>query len=275
MKYLQLVLVLSLGVMLAACHHEGGDHNHGAKSSTPEPVVTVETSSPTPEAEATGELAVIPEGKYAAYSAEAAGALKGEQKFGVFFHADWCPTCVKWEERTSAALDQLPAGTKILKANYDTETDLIKELHVKKQSSMVFFDANGEIYDTVSDPSVEAITEFFTTPDFDVLGAAGERYTEYNEATFNAAKGNEKMVAFFHADWCGTCRKWEKNLQANLDTLDSSARVVKVDYDTQTALAKEFGVTKQSTAVFLNADGSVAKSEGDPSLDSINEFFTS
>lgn len=269
MKYLSIALVLGLSLTLVAC-----DKAQQAATEVLTETPATETSSPAPGAEPTAEVNE-PEltGKYQAYSAAKVAMLKGEQKFGVFFHADWCPTCVKWEERTTAALESLPDSTLILKADYDAEQDLVKELHVKKQSTLVFFDSNGDIVDAVADPSVEQMSQFFTTPDFDVLGAAGERYAEFDQAQFDASLGSEKMVVFFHADWCGTCRKWEKNLQANLDTLNPQAKILKANFDDEADLRQVFGVTKQSQAVFLNADGSVAKNEGDPSIDSINEFF--
>lgn len=259
MKLVHLLLAALFVITLTAC-------TPPTKNSTTQP-------APGTTPQATLNEPDLSEGKYQAYSAEKMAMLKGEQKFGVFFHADWCPTCRKWEKRTSAALDELPEGTLILKANYDEETDLAKELHVKAQSSMVWFDSNGEIIDTVSDPSVEAISKFFDTPDFNVLDAADDRYTEYEKASFDAALGEEKMVVFFHADWCSACRKWERDLQAGLSRLSDNARIIKADFDTDLDLRQEYKIVRQSTAAFINADGSVEKTEADPTIESLNAFF--
>jgi len=169
----------------------------------------------------------------------------------------------------------LPENTKILKADYDTETQLVKDLHVKKQSTLVMFDSNGAIVDAIGDPSVEEITNFFSTPDFNVIGEAGDAYVDFDQANFDTALGSEKMVVFFHADWCGTCRKWEKKLQASLNDLAPNTKILKANFDSNTDLRKKYEVVKQSTAVFINADGSVAKNESDPNIESLNKFFAS
>ena len=150
-----------------------------------------------------------------------------------------------------------------------SEQKLVKDLHVKKQSSAVFFNSKGEIVDVVMDPSIESIGEFFDNPENNVFEKTDEKYVSYTEG----AEVGKKSVLFFHADWCSTCRKWEKNLQANIDTVSDNVQVFKVNYDKEGDMRKKYKITKQSQAVFLDAEGNVVKTEGDPSLDSINSFF--
>lgn len=96
-------------------------------------------------------------------------------------------------------------------------------------------------------------------------------YQKYTPEKMEALKGNEKFIAFFHAEWCPTCRAWEKGiLEADFA---SNVKILKINYDTATELKKEYGVAMQSTAVFFNADGSVMKKEGDPAIDVVTQFF--
>lgn len=99
--------------------------------------------------------------QYTEYSASKFEALKGKQKFMVFFYADWCGTCRAWEAKFKANLKTLPADTIVLKANFDKDKDLVKALGVKSQSTGVFFDASGAISATIIDPKMEKLIEFF------------------------------------------------------------------------------------------------------------------
>ncbi|NJP04048.1 hypothetical protein HC823_02220 [Candidatus Gracilibacteria bacterium] len=98
---------------------------------------------------------------YQSYTAEKLAALKGTQKWVLFFHADWCPTCRAWEKKVLSPDQMFPEGTVILKVNYDTEKDLVKEYGIKTQSSVVFLDADGEVVETTINPEIEKVVEYF------------------------------------------------------------------------------------------------------------------
>ena len=95
-------------------------------------------------------------------------------------------------------------------------------------------------------------------------------YKDYSSATAEMIKG-QKAVVFFYAEWCSTCRKWEKKIMA--EVLPEGAMVLKAEYDEETELKKMYGVNKQSTAVFVNADGSF-ELMSDPGMDEVQNFFS-
>lgn len=76
-------------------------------------------------------------------------------------------------------------------------------------------------------------------------------YRDYSETTFKEAKG--KRLLFFHAPWCPQCQKLDESLKST--TLPDGITVLKVDYDTATALRQQYGVTLQTTVVNVDADG--------------------
>jgi thiol:disulfide interchange protein len=85
-------------------------------------------------------------------------------------------------------------------------------------------------------------------------------YVDY--ADFDAdrsAYSEGKVVLFFHAGWCPTCKKAEKNLTADPASIPAGLTIVKVDYDASTDLRREYGVTQQHTFVSIAADGSKQK----------------
>lgn len=79
-----------------------------------------------------------------------------------------------------------------------------------------------------------------------------------------------KVVLFFHAAWCPTCRGLNKDIEANLDNIPAGVHILKVDYDTYTDLKRQYGVTYQHTMVQVDANGNqLAKWSGSPTLSSL------
>lgn len=92
---------------------------------------------------------------YLDYSESEYLALKGKEPFVLFFHANWCPICRRMEKDISADLENYPKGTKFLKADFDTETELKKEYGIKIQSTVVVLDESGEAIYTAQDPALD------------------------------------------------------------------------------------------------------------------------
>lgn len=68
-----------------------------------------------------------------------------------------------------------------------------------------------------------------------------------------AARAGTKVVYFFHASWCPTCRATEQAIAR--DGIPAGLTVVKVDYDDETDLRKQYGVTTQHTFVQVDPSG--------------------
>jgi len=82
--------------------------------------------------------------------------------------------------------------------------------------------------------------------------AANGRYVSYDELLI-AEKGYTETILFFHAPWCPECRAFEQALTSS--DLPDGVQILKIDYDSNTELRKEYGVTLQTTFVKVNADG--------------------
>ena len=79
-------------------------------------------------------------GSYAAYSSDMLGKTENTV---VFFHANWCPSCRAADAGISAG--SIPENLTILKADYDSETELKKKYGVTTQHTFVLVDAQGEM----------------------------------------------------------------------------------------------------------------------------------
>ena len=74
-----------------------------------------------------------------------------------------------------------------------------------------------------------------------------------------AQAGDDKVLLYFHADWCPICRPLDADIAAHANTIPDGVQILKVDYDKETALKQKYGVTYQHTVVQVTADGTLVK----------------
>jgi thioredoxin 1 len=85
-------------------------------------------------------------------------------------------------------------------------------------------------------------------------------YLDYAAYRADPAKyAGTKVVLFFHAPWCPSCRATEQDVLARRDSLPSGLTLVKTDYDSQQDLKKKYGVTTQHTFVLIDPAGKQLK----------------
>ena len=79
-----------------------------------------------------------------------------------------------------------------------------------------------------------------------------------------------RVVLFFHASWCPTCRALNSDIEASKSEIPGDVTILKTDYDTETELKKKYGVTTQHTLVQVDKDGNMlTKWSGGSTLESI------
>lgn len=69
-----------------------------------------------------------------------------------------------------------------------------------------------------------------------------------------ADRSGTAVVLFFHASWCPDCRATESAIEES--GVPDGLTVVKVDFDGETELRRQYGVTQQHTFVQIGPDGS-------------------
>jgi thiol-disulfide isomerase/thioredoxin len=77
--------------------------------------------------------------------------------------------------------------------------------------------------------------------------AAPEQYT------------NSRVVFFFNASWCSTCKVARDNFESTLDEIPADMTIVVVDFDNSNELRKKYGVTYQHTFVHIDSKGDAIK----------------
>ena len=70
-----------------------------------------------------------------------------------------------------------------------------------------------------------------------------------------AEKG--KVVLFFKASWCPTCRTLDADIKANMASIPAGVTILEVDYDKSGDLKQKYGVTMQHTLVQVDAQGNL------------------
>lgn len=76
----------------------------------------------------------------------------------VWVHAVWCPTCKAQEPTLSSLLKQKEyQGIAALRVDFDSQKDVVRALHVVKQSTLVVFKGGKETGRSTGDTSREGI----------------------------------------------------------------------------------------------------------------------
>jgi len=94
-------------------------------------------------------------------------------------------------------------------------------------------------------------------------------YEEYSPEKIARADVG-KVVLFFHASWCPSCRGLNSDIEKNIGSIPEGLSILKVDYDKETELKKKYGITYQHTLVQIDKDGNLIKKwSGSPKLENI------
>ena len=103
----------------------------------------------------------------------------------------------------------------------------------------------------------------------DSAKASSGTYEPYHSDKL-ALAGDGKVVLFFRAPWCPTCRTLNADIRANIGNIPAGVTILDVDYDNSTALKQKYGVTYQHTFVQVDALGNqIAKWSNSPTLAAI------
>ena len=96
-------------------------------------------------------------------------------------------------------------------------------------------------------------------PDTDTVSSQTS-YVDYDKALLERANTG-RVVLFFNASWCPTCRVAEGNFkkQAELGNFPTDLTIVSVDYDSHEMLRRQYGVTGQHTFVQVDSSGQALK----------------
>lgn len=81
-------------------------------------------------------------------------------------------------------------------------------------------------------------------------------YEVYSDEKISKATSG-KVILFFRASWCPTCRALDSDIKSNLMNIPEGVTVLDVDYDKSSVLKQKYGVTYQHTLVQVDSKGNM------------------
>ncbi|GAA1699532.1 hypothetical protein GCM10009792_19450 [Microcella alkalica] len=76
-------------------------------------------------------------------------------------------------------------------------------------------------------------------------------YVDYRDGVIGETPGTKAL--FFHAPWCTQCRALEQSILEG--EIPVGLTIIKADFDSETALRQQYGVTLQTTIVYVGDEG--------------------
>lgn len=109
---------------------------------------------------------------------------------------------------------------------------------------------------------------------FAIPAAAAEQpYTP--EAFAAAQKAGKPILVAVHATWCPICKQQIPILdRLSKDGKFKDMTILRVDFDDQKPVVREFGVQKQSTLIVFKGDKEVGRSTGETKAEPIEALLT-
>jgi thioredoxin 1 len=79
-------------------------------------------------------------------------------------------------------------------------------------------------------------------------------FINYDESKLVNAKYG-RVVLFFHAAWCPSCRSLESDIRKNQNQIPNDLLIMKIDYDSNPELKKKYQIVQQHTLVKVDEEG--------------------
>lgn len=108
--------------------------------------------------------------------------------------------------------------------------------------------------DTANDSTEVIVTEELVEVAQQPPTVTSGLYTQYDAAKVASSEA-EHIALFFHASWCPSCRALENDINNNAGSIPAGVEIYKADYDTEIALKQKYGITRQHSVVFIDAEG--------------------
>ena len=116
---------------------------------------------------------------------------------------------------------------------------------------------------------VETKAKEETTKEVPIENGQIALYTDFTQERYSELLGKKPFAIFFHASWCPDCVNLEKQIKANIKKLPTETVILKANFDTESKLKQDYGITVQSTVVMIDENGSAMPTLFGPSFDDL------
>lgn len=142
MTILLVGVLVALGTASCAAPATTLDASDAAPNAAPAGQPTSDGSSGSAAVDG-GSSATSTTGSFTDYTPEAVSAATADEDVILFFHASWCATCKLLASDIEVNVAAIPAGVKILKVDYDSQTELKQKYGVTFQHTLVQVQPDG------------------------------------------------------------------------------------------------------------------------------------
>ncbi len=84
-------------------------------------------------------------------------------------------------------------------------------------------------------------------------------YEEYASNKILEKGESGRVLLFFYASWCPSCRALDKDINNNLSNIPEGLTILKTNYDKENELKAKYKVTYQHTLVEVDKNGNMLK----------------
>ncbi len=158
---------------------------------------------------------------------------------------------------TDSGAQAIEAGKEVIEQTTEEVMDKGKEVVENTVEK-----ATDQAKETVGNAVVEAGEK--------VLGEQGSGAGTFEDYSAEKIAASGGAVIDFAADWCPSCRAFERDVESNKQDIPQGLTILRADFDTELDLRKKYGVTQQHTFVQVDASGEeITKWVGSPTLESL------
>jgi thiol-disulfide isomerase/thioredoxin len=93
----------------------------------------------------------------------------------------------------------------------------------------------------------------------EVANKVAGTYEEYAPNKISEKGENGRVLLFFYASWCPSCRSLDKDINKNLANIPENLTILKTNYDKEDELKSKYKVTYQHTLVEVDREGNMLK----------------
>ena len=96
-------------------------------------------------------------------------------------------------------------------------------------------------------------------------------YQKFEQLSWNIIDSDKVTVLYFYAPRCPSCRAWHLTILSEVSTIPYNLQILNIDYDTNQALRKKYGVTSQHTFILIDNNSNLVDKAG--WLDTVSEII--
>lgn len=105
--------------------------------------------------------------------------------------------------------------------------------------------------------SVQQTTQNASNESTSAVTNIAPHYVWYSPETLANAQNGGRVVLYFWASWCPTCKVLDTELKDRGNELPADLTVLKINYDTEKELKKKYQVASQHTLIQVDRNGEV------------------